>query len=573
MPQFDEAAQNKKLGELHRKEEEELIRVLSGKYGHQYINLNGVTINTDALRLVDENLAHAAEIAPFEKLNKTLRIAIRNPNNKETQRVIENLKEHGFGVEIFMASTASLEYAWKRYEDIKRATASQKGVLDIAPEEVARFADTIRTTKDVAENITRVATSKGLRKVSETLEVILGSALALHASDVHIEPEDLMVRLRFRVDGVLTDVADIPTETYELLRSRLKLISGLKLNISDRAQDGRFTIDIKDKALEIRSSVIPGAYGESVVMRILDPSTIGLSMTDLGINPTLYKILDEELQRPNGMIVVTGPTGSGKTTSLYAFLRRIHQPEIKIVTLEDPIEYHLEGVVQTQVGGEYTFASGLRAILRQDPDVIMVGEIRDHDVAETAINSALTGHLVLSTLHTNSAVGTFPRLIDLGVDSRMMGSAVNLVLAQRLTRRLCEFCKKQRDANPEEEQLVRSFLSGLPNMPDLSKTFPLFEAVGCEKCGGSGYRGRIGIYEGIRVDSAVETAIIDDPREDNILAAAAPQGVPNMQQDGLIKMLAGLTSIDELGRVIDLYGEKGVRHSEKNEEKPEETIA
>ena len=364
------------------------------------------------------------------------------------------------------------------------------------------------------------------------------------------------MRLRLRLDGVLHDVTNIPKDLYRLLSSRLKLLSGLKLNVTDEAQDGRFTIDVGEKELEIRVSVIPGGYGETFVLRLLDPSTIALSMEELGIGPELFAVLEQELKRPNGMILTTGPTGSGKTTSLYAFLRRIHTPEVKIVTLEDPIEYHMDGIVQTQVAEDYTFASGLRAILRQDPDVIMVGEIRDREVAETAVNASLTGHLVLSTLHTNNAAGSFPRLIDLGVDARLMGSAVNLALAQRLVRRLCEACKKKRDADEKETALIRSFLKDTAHLRDETKPLTLYDATGCEKCGETGFRGRIGVYEGIRVDSAVEEVIISDPREEHIFAAAAPQKIPTMPQDGLIKVLAGITSLAELARSVDLYAMK-----------------
>lgn len=556
MPQFDEVAQNKKLAELHRKEEEELIRVLSGKYGHQYLNLNGIGINTDALRLIDEQTARAAEIAAFDKTGAKLRVAIRNPNSAGTKKVLEELASRGFKAEIFMASTASLEHAWERYEDIKRSTSSQKGVLDIAADEVAQFAAAIKTPQIMAETIQKISTSNDPRTVTEVLEAGIGGALSLHASDIHLEPEEEAVRLRLRLDGMLTDVTDLSSALYDRLRSRIKLLAGFKLNVTDRAQDGRFTIAIGDREIEIRASIIPGAYGESIVMRVLDPDTLALSMDQLGINPTLFAVIEEELAKPNGMIVTTGPTGSGKTTSLYAFLRRIHTPEKKVVTLEDPIEYHLEGIVQTQIGGEYTFATGLRAILRQDPDVIMVGEIRDRDVAETAAHAALTGHLVLSTLHTNNAAGAFPRLIDLGVDSRTIGSAVNLVLAQRLVRRLCATCKKEREPTPDEEALLRATLADVPGAPDLAKPFHVHEPVGCDECGTSGFTGRIGIYEGIRVDSAVESAVIEDSREEHVLAAAAAQKLPNIQQDGLLKVLAGLTSITELSRVIDLRVEK-----------------
>lgn len=561
MPQFDEQEQEKKLGALHRSEEENLMAVLAAKYGHQYINLNGISINTDALRLLDETTARAADLAVFEKRDKHIQVAIRNPNKPETQHALTELTEHGFTLEIFMVSSTSLSYVWARYADIKKATAKKKGVLDIASDEITRLATTITSVTDIARDMTRISGAKSARQVSEILEVILGGAIALHASDIHLEPEETAVRIRLRIDGVLIDVADIPNAVHSLLRARLKLLSGIKLNITDRAQDGRFTIDVGEKNLEIRSSVIPGGYGEAFVMRILDPSTIGLGMETLGINDTLLHLLDVELGRPNGMIITTGPTGSGKTTSLYAFLKKLYKPEIKVVTLEDPIEYHLTGIVQTQVHDDYTFASGLRAILRQDPDVIMVGEVRDRDVAETAVQAALTGHLVLSTLHTNSAVGAFPRLMDLGIDPRSIGSSTNLVLAQRLVRRLCEECKKAHVPTAEELDLLRSFLTGLPSAPDLTATLTVYDAVGCPTCGTTGFRGRIGIYEGIRVDSAVETAIIQDPREDNILAAAAPQGVPNMQQDGLIKVLAGLTSIEELSHTVDLHGEKGIRHS------------
>ena len=552
MPQFDERDQEKKLESLYTQEEEELIRVLSGKYGHQYVNLNGVPINTDALKLIPEAEARGGMIALFEKVNKKISAAIRNPNNKNTQKVLEGLEARGFETTIYMVSTASLRHAWERYKDIQTTTASEKGVLDIKASEVKRLSESIIKGSDIDETLHDVSKRKGARRVTETLEVLLGGALALGASDVHVEPEGDAVRLRFRLDGVLSDVTDIDRDMYKLLRSRLKLLSGLKLNVDDEAQDGRFTIAVGEKDLEIRTSVIPGAYGESIVMRILDPTTIRLTMEKLGISKKLFTIIEEEIARPNGMIITTGPTGSGKTTSLYAFLQRIHKPEIKIVTLEDPIEYHLEGVVQTQVGVDYTFAGGLRSILRQDPDVIMVGEIRDRDVAETAINAALTGHLVFSTLHTNGAVGTFPRLIDLGVDARMIGSAVNLAMAQRLVRRLCNECKEAYTPNAKEEALVRSYLETVPDVePDQPLT--LYKAVGCETCSGMGYKGRIGLYEGIRVDKAVEEAIIRDPRESNILEAAKPQGILSMQQDGMLKLIEGTTTLEELTRVTDLF--------------------
>lgn len=548
MVQFDETDYNKRLEALHRKEEGQLIKSLAGRYGHRYIDLNGIPIETDALKILDEETARAANVAVFKKTPQSLSVAIRNPNNEKTTAVLADLKEKGFIPEVFMASTTSLEHAWKRYADIKNTEASQRGVLDIKKEEVARLAEEVKRIQDIEAQLVKIKERSGARRISETLELFVGTALSLDASDVHIEPKDSSVKVRIRLDGVLHDVATLDTETYELLRSRLKLLSGLKLNVNDRAQDGRFTIDLDDRSLEVRTSVIPGPNGESLVMRILDPKTIQRSLEDLGMNDRLLAVIKEEIGRPKGMIVTTGPTGSGKTTTLYAFLREVHRPEIKIITLEDPIEYHLAGVVQTQVDEDYTFSSGLRSLLRQDPDVLMVGEIRDREVAETAITAAETGHLVFSTLHTNSAAESFLRLLGLGVDARLIGSSINLVMAQRLVRRLCPHCKTRHELNEKEARMVRDNLT-----TDPERELIVYKAVGCDACGETGYKGRIGLHEGIRVDAAVEDAVINDPRESAILEAARPQKIPTIQEDGVTKLLAGETSLEELLRVIDLF--------------------
>jgi type II secretory ATPase GspE/PulE/Tfp pilus assembly ATPase PilB-like protein len=275
-------------------------------------------------------------------------------------------------------------------------------------------------------------------------------------------------------------------------------------------------------------------------------------MEKLGLNPIMHEVMSMELKRPNGMIITTGPTGSGKTTALYAFLRSVHNPEVKIITIEDPVEYKVEGIVQTQVEEGYTFASGLRSILRQDPDIIMVGEIRDREVAETAVHAAETGHLVFSTLHTNSAAGAFARLIDLGVDARLIGSSTNIILGQRLVRKLCEECRVKRSATPEEKAKITRVLAGHPKPPTIDGDMQIFEAKGCPVCGGTGYKGRRGVFEAIRIDQAVEDAVIRDPREHVILEAATPQGIPTMAEDGMEKVLSGITTLDELERVVDL---------------------
>jgi len=552
MPQFDDKRFNERLAEMRRKGEEDFLASLAEKYGQRHINLQGVSIDPETLGLINEQVARAAEVAAFKKDGKKISVAMRNPNKKETRDVLADLAAREFTVIPYMVSTASLEHAWARYGDLVKTTAALRGTLSISSERVEDIGKTSGTVAKVGEEIQRLSADPHTLEASHILEVILGSAMALDASDVHIEPEANAVRLRFRLDGILTDVTDISTELYRLLSSRLKVLAGLKLNKPKDAQDGRFSIAARGTELDIRSSVIPGAFGESFVMRLLDPGAALQDIKELGLNPIIGTVIEEELRRPQGMIVTTGPTGSGKTTALYAFLRHIHTPDIKIVTLEDPIEYKLDDIVQTQVTDTYTFASGLRSVLRQDPDVILVGEIRDRDVAETAVHAALTGHLVFSTLHTNSAAGAFARLIDLGVDPKIVESAISLVLGERLVRRLCTTCKKARAATSEEQELLRTMLDGVPNTPSVGPDTVVHDSVGCDACNGTGFKGRIGLFEGIRVDRAVSETVLSDTREFVIRQAAKPQGIPTLAGDGAIKVLEGTTSLAEVQRVVDI---------------------
>ncbi len=365
------------------------------------------------------------------------------------------------------------------------------------------------------------------------------------------------MRVRYRLDGVLTIVANLTHPTYKLLLSRVKLLSGMKLNIRSDAQDGRFTVDINKQEIEMRISVIPGGNGESIVMRILNPDNIKVEIESMGIPKTLLEVIKREAGRPNGLILNTGPTGSGKTTTLYSLLGKKKGPNIKIITIEDPVEYHLEGIVQTQVDHKknYTFASGLRAAMRQDPDVIMVGEIRDVETAEIAIHSALTGHLVFSTLHTNSAAGAFPRLIDLGIEPSILSSAVNLVLAQRLVRKLCEHCK-QPIALPEIRRKTIERIFNQTPQNDLDHIpSAIYGPVGCKECSNSGYKGRIGLFEAVKTTAAVADILEDHPTGRLIKKVAREQGLMNLQEDGINKLLKGITSLDELDRVIDIESE------------------
>ncbi len=556
MVQFNEKDQDERLSKLYEQEEEALAKALSTKYGVEYVDLTRLSIDTDALRLIDEKAAREMEIAPFRKIGKKLFVAMRAPGRADSLQTIQEMEKLGYQARLFMVSSESLSHAWDHYKDLSHAAASEGGVLSISSEEIEKMKEKMKSIKDVKTNVDESIGSKKAHRVSHVLEVLIGGGLALHASDIHIEPAETTIRVRFRLDGILVDLLEFDHPTYNLLLSRIKLLSGLKLNVKTSAQDGRFSVKVAKNEVEIRTSIIPGSEGETVVLRLLDPSSTGLSLESLDMDPFLLNMFLEEIKKPNGMILNTGPTGSGKTTTLYAFLTAVNKPGIKIITLENPVEYHLDGIVQTQIAKDYTFASGLRSILRQDPDVIMVGEIRDPEVAKTAVHAALTGHLVFSTLHTNNAAGTFPRLIDLEVKPEILGSAINLAMAQRLARKLCEHCKKSVPIRGKDREKIDKLLYNIPRPEDVPKNRDImWEAVGCEKCANSGYKARVAIYEAVQMDVNVEKAVRSNPTELDIWKASRPQKIRRLAEDGVVKVLQGITSLDELARVVDIEDE------------------
>ncbi|MBI1998752.1 MAG: type II/IV secretion system protein [Parcubacteria group bacterium] len=532
--------------------------MLSVKYGLPYTDLTLVPVNIDALKEMSEADARAAKVAPFRVVGKVLHIAVVSPENLEAVRVLNELKSRGFKTELYLASERSLSEAWKYYKDVSLSVETSGGVLEVSHEKIRGYLEKIKTTEDVVKIVNEVLQSKQKYQTTQLLELLIASALATDASDLHLEPKEDAVEVRFRLDGVLHKLVSLEHAVSNLIVSRIKLLSGMKLNVKDAAQDGRFSIKLEGADVEIRSSAIPGAYGESVVLRVLNPKAIRVGFENLGIEPYLLSLIEKEVKKPNGMVINTGPTGSGKTTTLYAFLQKLHTPEVKIVTIEDPIEYHLHGVTQTQVDTEsgYTFASGLRSVLRQDPDVIMVGEIRDNDTASTAIQAALTGHMVLSTLHTNDAAGALPRLVDLGVNSKVIGSALNIVLAQRLVRKLCDACKKQEKSTDEERALFESLVATLPERykkevagADFSLTWRT-GGEGCAKCATVGYKGRVGVFEAIIMNAEIENLIKGSPSAREIREAANAQGLLTLKQDGVLKVLKGITTLAELERVV-----------------------
>lgn len=384
------------------------------------------------------------------------------------------------------------------------------------------------------------------KDASTLLGFILNSAMLLDTSDVHLEPTEQETNIRFRLDGVLQQGGTLSKEVFLLLLSRIKLASGIRLNVEDRPQDGRFSLLMKGSApVEVRTSTLPSQYGESLVLRLLNPKNL-LSLKDLGLRKDLLSLFEKELQRPNGMITVTGPTGSGKTTTLYAFLKEVASGQEKTITIEDPIEYHLEGISQTQVNRAkgYDFASGLRAIVRQDPDIILVGEIRDGETAEIALQAALTGHLVFSTLHTNDAAGTVPRLLALGAKISPIASALTLIVAQRLVRKVCKKCAQLVQPTLEQHKKI---LAGLRSLKMKIAKIP--KTKGCKDCNFTGFKGRIGIFEALVVTDDMEEFILRSPSVSALKEFAIKKGMTTMYQDGLVKIAEGITTLEELERV------------------------
>lgn len=555
---FDEEKQSAKLKQLLLDEEEVSMQILANKYDLTYIDLTKIPINSDGLKLIEEEVARKSLVAIFDIVGTKISIAVHSPASMETKDVLDSLERNGYKVSVFISSIHSLDKAWERYKDISFASETEAGSLDISNQEIEDLVQRAEKLEDIAGWIKEALEMKKTHRVSKLLSIIMAGALSTKSSDVHIEAGELDARLRYRIDGVLTTVAEFNKETYELALSRIKLLSGLKLNIKENSQDGRFTVKIKNTEIEIRTSTIPGSYGESIVMRILNPEAIMVTMDKLGMTKRFLEAIRKEIARPNGLILTTGPTGSGKTTTLYAFLREVSNPEYKIITIEDPVEYHLPGIVQTQVeeGKGYTFEAGLKSAMRQDPDIIMVGEIRDAETAITAINAALTGHLVFSTLHTNNAAGTFTRLIDLGADPKTLTSAIHAAIAQRLVRVLCDKCKKEISIPKERIELVDDVLNSIKDLEEgrefTTKPSVVWSPVGCEACNNTGYSDRIGIHELIITDASIEKIVRENPSEREIKAVAKKQGFLDMRQDGVVKVLQGITSFEELERVIDL---------------------
>lgn len=547
-----QSALNRRLEDIRRIAEERDAERRAKHNNHPYVDLTKVPIATDALKLIPEETARAAKVAAIEYKAHELAVAMYDPLALAAKQVVLDLEKQRYTVKIFTASLSGLEGAWKMYKFITQIKTNITDKVKIEKLHFEELLNRLTTFQAIKAELEQA----DFRKISTTtlFETILTGALSTHASDIHFEAEEKKSRIRFRLDGLLHDIyTELPIHNYEALLSRIKLLSGLKINIYGEPQDGRFTVDLPQKEVEMRVSIVPSEFGETIVMRVLDPDAINVTLEGLGLRQDILELAKRELSKPNGLILNTGPTGSGKTTTLYAFLKAMLDPELKIITIEDPIEYRIEGIEQTQTHNDtgYTFAGGLRAMMRQDPDVILVGEIRDEETANIAMQASLTGHLVLSTLHANDSIATIPRLTDLGVKPETIGPALSLIIAQRLVRILCEHCKKEVVIDEAMKKKIEDFLASLPEHVnrDPYKTPMIFEAVGCVECNNLGYRGRRGIFEFLQITPELQELILKQTSQQAIREVANKQGIISFQKDGILKVFEGKTTFDEIEKI------------------------
>lgn len=523
--------------------DKDLLTVESNLYKLPILELDKIELSKEALKEIAEDIVSFYKIAPFAKEGNTLMVGMVNPEDIGALEALKFIAEDkGYALEKYVLG-------YKDFDSIVRQYRTLTGEVGKALESLAEDLEVKDGPVVSIEEITAEA------PVTKIVAVVIKHAVETRASDIHIEPFEDRVRTRFRIDGVLSTTLTLPRNLHSAIVTRIKILSDLKIDETRLAQDGRFATKINDRKVDFRVSTFPTKNGEKVVMRILDPFTSKIDLIDLGVDGRSMEILQRAMDKPFGSILITGPTGSGKSTTLAGMLKLLNTEDVNIVTLEDPIEYFVDGVNQSQVHEEigYTFASGLRHILRQDPDIIMVGEIRDKETAALATQAALTGHIVLSTLHTNDSIGVVPRLVDMGVEKYLIPPTLNVAAAQRLLRRLCPTCKLENKANVAEEKIINNALADMPEQYQKE----LFSKGGytiykpnlkdpCKECGGKAFKGRIGIFEMLEMTEQFEKIILGNLSESAMRDEGKRQGMITMFQDGILKVLRGVVSLEEL---------------------------
>jgi len=538
----------KKQGEIKEKEIEKETKQAASQLGLDYVNLGSFPISPESLVLVQEARAKEIGAICFHYDGKNIRLGCVSPTTEVKDELARLGDQYFAKTKLYLISTTSLAIGLEAYKALPKTKKYESGV-EISEANLEKFKEAISSYKSLQEKINEV-------NISDIVTLMLATALKVGGSDIHIEAEENGVAIRIRIDGVLQEAAIISREKWDKIISRLKILARVKINIENKPQDGRYSIYLSNKKIDVRCSFLPTAHGESVVMRLLDSTTTALEFESLGIRAEIMPLLLREIAKPNGLIIAVGPTGSGKTTTLYAALNKLNLPGTKIITLEDPIEYQLPGINQSQVDEKrgYTFSDGLRSILRQDPNIVMVGEVRDLETAEIAIQASLTGHLVLTTLHTNDAASSIPRLIDIGVKPYFLAPSINVVIGQRLVRKLCPYCRlehKLEEAGTEQINKILAVLSPKAGvrvpaiLPKIYKAGP-----GCAKCNFIGYKDRTGIYEIFTMNDKIKQLTIDQAPSFKILQQAIEDGMITMLQDGILKTFDGITSVEEVYRVI-----------------------
>lgn len=517
----------------------------SGKYG--YIDIARTPINPDLYFILDAAEVEKAMLIPFFRIGKKLRVAVADPNNEVTKSLMTKLVEQGYELQLNLATEEGILQAVKLFH---QAQSKEKQVVQTEVDETK-----IEDYQKEIENLASIAEKIGVSNAKEGLNELELGAIKTNTSDIHFQPEGEAVLIRFRIDGMLQDVARIEKSVYDQLVQQIKYEAGMKLNVHDVPQDGRVGFVYNGRNVDVRVSVLPTALGETLVLRILDSGKKFATFEELGFRPEYLKMLDDVSQLSQGMILVTGPTGSGKTTTLYTLLSRYNTPEKKIITLEDPVEYHLANIVQSQIDEDrdYSFASGLESILRQDPDVVMIGEIRDLDTANTAIQAALTGHVMLSTLHTNSALESIPRLVNIGMNPVMIAPALDMLMAQRLVRTFCPHCVKHAAVSETDKAILEKELAEISALTGETYSVPaeLPTAQGCEQCNHTGFLGRNVIAEMLRLDDEFRDLILKGESISVLREAALKRGMLTMKQDGILKVIEGKTALSEVLRVTN----------------------
>lgn len=534
-----------KAEEVKQQFKEKAVQAKAKELDMSYVNLMTLPLNPDMASIVSKEDAESAGLAVYSQSGKKLKIAVVELG-KASQSFIERLRKKGYWVEVSLCSDESLEAAHKIYAS-KQYKAQEELKNEVKVQDLGSFASEIEGLQDLKAKIESST-------FDQALNFIQVGAFKTHSSDVHFQPEEGFVTVRFRVDGVLRHVFDIKTEVYEGLTKEIKHLSNLKFNVTSVPQDGQYSFVMNKGQINVRVSTLPTHYGEAIVMRLLDSNRADVSFEELGYDGEALKRLNSASGLSHGMILVTGPTGSGKTTTLYTLLKSIDTDEKKVITLEDPIEYNLAGISQSQIHEDqgYDFPTGLRAILRQDPDIIMVGEIRDKETAETAAQASLTGHLVISTLHTNSAIESIPRLINMGLKSFILAPALDLIIAQRLVRKLCPNCAVTQPVSASEKEHIEKVFQEIAQKGIEVPAIPaeLKHPKGCEQCGQDGYLGQLSISEVLEFDQPLRDLIIENKPMSEISAyIQSTLKMLSIHEDGVMKAVKGLTTLEEVHRV------------------------